>query len=115
MNQTDVITPEQIENLLERPVKWTTQLRDLGDPDYFLTEPIQIVIEEFLDDSVIARFPEVGAFGEGYSEAESLQNLKNAILDLYDELISANPDTLGDEPKMWLRVLNRLSVREETR
>ena len=91
---------------MERPIKWTAQIRDLGEEGYTLREPVQIVIEEYRDESVIARFPEVEAFGQSYSESEAIANLKIAILDLYDELVEL--ENLGKEPQMWRRVLNRL-------
>jgi len=98
----------QVATLTERPIKWTTQIRDLGEEEYLLTEPIQIVIEEYSDGSVIARFPEVEVFGEGNNEPIAIVDLKNAILDLYDELSETAPSTLGDTPKMWLRILTRI-------
>ena len=97
-----------VEILMERPIKWTAQIRDLGEEGYMLLEPVQITIEEYRDESVIARFPEVEVFGEGYSESEAIANLKIAILDLYDELGEVGLENLGKEPHMWWRVLNRL-------
>ncbi|MDY7079414.1 MAG: hypothetical protein SXV54_21080 [Chloroflexota bacterium] len=101
-----------VETLTSRPLKWVTQIRDLGEEEYVLVEPIQIVIEEYSDNSVIARFPEVEVFGEGFSEPEAITNLKIAILDLYDELTETNPDTLGDIPKAWLRVLHQIITKD---
>jgi len=98
----------RVEVLMERPTKWTTQIRDLGEEGYTLQEPIQILIEEYRDESVVARFPEVEAFGEGYSEPEAIVSLKLAILDLYDELSKAKPENLGRHPRMWWRVLSNL-------
>ena len=71
----------------ERPVKYNTQIRDLGDENYALVEPLIVTIEEYTrEDTVIASFPEIEVFGEGVTEAEALMNLKLAILDLYEEL-----------------------------
>jgi hypothetical protein len=97
-------------DLLEHPDKWVTQLHDLGDEDYTLTESILILIEEYPDDVVIARFPELGVFGEGSTDNEAILKLKDAILDLYDELTETESDVLGKLPKMWLRILNKLIV-----
>jgi len=92
----------------ERPVKYNTQIRDLGDESYSLLEPLIVTIEEYTnEDTVIASFPEIEVFGEGVTEAEALMNLKLAILDLYEELIDASPDELGDLPKVWLVVLRK--------
>jgi len=97
---------------VERPIKWVTQIRDLGDESYTLVEPVLILVEEYLDgDTVIARFPEIGAFGEGATDTEAILNLKNSMLDLYDELTECDPDRLGQLPKMWLRVLEKLIIR----
>jgi hypothetical protein len=93
---------------IERPQKWTTQIRDLGDENYTLVEPISILIEEYPNDTVIARFPEIEVFGEGNSDIEAILDLKNSILDLYDELTEDDFDNLGKLPKMWLRILNRI-------
>ncbi|MEW5828747.1 MAG: hypothetical protein AB1846_07640 [Chloroflexota bacterium] len=92
----------------ERPVKYNTQIRELGDENYALVEPLIISIEEYTsEDTVIASFPEIEVFGEGVTEAEALMNLKLAILDLYEELTDIPPEELGDLPKTWLSVLHK--------
>ena len=92
----------------ERPVKYNTQIRDLGDESYSLIEPLIISVEEYTgEDTVIASFPEIEVFGEGVTEAEALMNLKLAILDLYEELTDTPLDELGDLPKVWLAVLRK--------
>jgi hypothetical protein len=101
-----------IEEVKERPDKWTTQIRDLGDENYRLNEPLLILIEEYSDDYVIARFPEIEVFGEGNTDLEAIMNLKNSILDLYDELTETDLSILGELPKMWLRVLERVITKE---
>jgi len=93
----------------ERPVKYNTQIRDLGDENYALVEPLIVSIEEYTgEDTVIASFPEIEVFGEGVTEAEALMNLKMAILDLYEELTDTPQDELGDLPKAWLSVLQKI-------
>jgi hypothetical protein len=101
----------KVETLLNRPNKWNAQIRDLGEEGYLLRESIQIVIEEYSDESVIARFPEIDVFGEGQNESEAISNLKLAILDIYDELVISDPNSLGRIPQMWLRILNQLIVK----
>ena len=97
----------------DRPIKYNTQLRDLGDDDYKLAEPVLITIEEYLgEDTIIANFPEVEVFGEGVTEAEAILNLKWAILDLYQELIEISPEQLGDLPKTWLSVLQQIIQKD---
>lgn len=97
----------------DRPVKYNVQLRDIGNAHYKLAEPIFITIEEYPgEDTVIASFPEVEAFGEGVTEAEAIQNLKYAMLDLYEELDETLPEELGDLPKAWLRVLQQIIQKD---
>lgn len=98
--------------LLDPPRKWTTQIRDLGDENYELLEPILVLVEEYpQDDAVIARFPELEAFGEGTTDAEAIFNLKLAILDLYDELTETDLDLLGETPQAWLRILTKVIAK----
>jgi len=97
--------------VLDRPVRYNAQLRDLGDDNLKLTAPILITIEEYPgEDTVIASFPEVEVFGEGVTEAEAILNLKYSILDLYDELIDTSPKALGDLPKAWLYILQQIII-----
>jgi hypothetical protein len=98
----------------ERPVKYNTQIRDLGDDNYSLVEPLILSVEEYTsEDIVIASFPEIEVFGEGVTEAEALTNLKLAILDLYEELIDTSPDELGELPKAWLSILQKIIKQAE--
>jgi predicted RNase H-like HicB family nuclease len=104
-NQTGQLKTE----VQERPLKYNLQIRDLGNSDYELLEPLLITIEEYPgDDVIIASFPEIEAFGEGVTETEAILNLKWAILDLYDELVELSNDELGDLPKSWLTVLQKV-------
>jgi hypothetical protein len=98
----------------DRPIIYSAQIRDLGDPHYRLCEPILITLEWYpSEDEVIANYPEVNLFGEGVSEIEAMLNLKLAILDLYDELVQTPKDELGDLPLSWLNILKAVIDREE--
>ncbi len=94
--------------ILKRPTKWSTTVFDLGEEGYNLITPLSILIEEYGENDVVARFPELEISGIGNTDAEAIQNLKCALLDLFDELTETDPDTLGELPKMWLRILTRL-------
>jgi hypothetical protein len=86
-----------------------TQIRDLGAEQLRLSEPITVVIEEYPDEeNIVARFPEVEAFGEGATEAEALLYLKEDIRRLYFDLAGSKPEELGTLPKAWLRVLQQI-------
>lgn len=108
-NQTGQLKTE----VQDRPIKYNLQIRDLGDDDYKLAEPLLVTIEEYHDDdTVIASFPEVEAFGEGATETEALLQLKWAILDLYEELKELSSKELGGLPKSWLTVLQKVIYSE---
>jgi len=93
----------------EKPLKTNAQLFDLGEAEYNLSTPLLITIEEYFDEEVvIAHFPELEVFGEGKTEPEAISNLKNEILDLYDDLMGADPDELGRTPLIWLRILSQI-------
>ncbi|HFE67510.1 MAG TPA: hypothetical protein ENJ93_09640 [Chloroflexi bacterium] len=103
-NLYDLVTTE----IVDRPIKWSTTIFDLGEEEYDLVTPLSILIEEYGENDVIARFPELEISGIGGTDAEAIQNLKHAILDFYDELTETDPDTLGKLPQMWLRILTKL-------
>ncbi len=92
-----------------RPIKYNIQLRDLGDEKYKLIDPLFITMEEYPgEDLILASFPEVEIFGDGFTESEAISNIKLAILDLYDELIDTPYEELGELPKAWLNVLKQI-------
>lgn len=119
-SETDVLLIDRIETLTnqtgqlrsevrERPLKHNTQIRDLGENGYDVLEPILITIEEYIsEDNVIACFPEVEVFGEGVTEAEAITNLKQGILDLYDELDEIPKEELGNLPSSWQKILRKI-------
>lgn len=97
---------------LARPFKYNAELYDLGDPNYKLSAPIIIVVEEYPEeDSFIARFPPVDVFGEGETDYEALEDLKNTILDLFEELSDSDPNELGDTLKSHLNTLRLIINR----
>jgi hypothetical protein len=105
---------DKVEQLTLRPLKWTTEIRDLGIEQLRLNQPILITIEEYTaEDSVIARYPEVEAFGEGQTEPEAILQLKADIVRLYYDLTGSSPETLGVLPQSWLRVLRQVISEEK--
>jgi len=108
-NQTGELKLE----VMDRPLKYNSQIRDLGDEAYNLLEPLLIAIEEYPgEDITIASFPEIEAFGEGVTEADAILSLKTAILDLYDELKDTPSSTLGVLPRSWWNVLQKIISTE---
>ncbi len=108
VNETDLLRTQ----VRQRPLKWTTQIYDLGEDGYTLTTPIPIIIEEYAsDEPILARFPEAELFGEGATESEAIDNLKSEILDLFDELSEMDSQEMGKLPLSWRRILEQLIAR----
>lgn len=95
-----------------QPYIYPTEIIDLGNAAYNLARPLSIIIEEYREEEVtIARWPEVEVFGEGHNPSTAIQELKKAILDLYDELVNGDPSLLGDLPLAWRRILSKTITR----
>ena len=93
-------------------VKWTTEIRDLGDARYDLNGPLSILVEEYPDEqNVVARQVELEAFGEGKDEFAAIQSLRVDIVRIYEELIDVEPSELGPLLQSWQRILKKLIVR----
>lgn len=109
VNETGLLRAE----VRQRPLKWTTQIYDLGEEGYTLTTPIPIIVEEYAsNEPIMARFPEAELFGEGATESEAIDNLKSEILDLFDELSEMDPQEMGKLPHSWRRILGQLIARD---
>lgn len=110
----DVIDEEWVE-YTERAAgaSVNAQIRDLGNEEYRLREPLAITVEEYPSDGgVIASYPELELFAEGVTKAEAITALKREILDLYDELMEESTETLGKGPLAWRRILESLVIKE---
>ena len=88
----------------DRPATFCAVLTDLNSADYSLLAEIEIVVEEYPDE-VVARWPEVEVYANGVTESEALSGLKRQITELFDELETAKPATLGRLPLSWRRIL----------
>jgi hypothetical protein len=99
---------KRLESLESALNTYHIEIYDLANEEYSLKSPVQIVIERYDADEFIARFPELDIFGPGETEPEAVLNLKNEIVDLYDELIALDEKELGRVPRMWLRILKKL-------
>jgi hypothetical protein len=89
-----------------QPIKiYNTTIYDLDNSEYDLAIPIQVVIEEYLDETV-ARIPELNIFTSSDTDTEAILLLKQEITDLYEELNHCN--NLGSLPQSWLNTLKKL-------
>lgn len=97
--------------LLEPQNKWVVPISDLGNENYTLIKPILILIEEYSDGDIIARFPALEAYGVGETDAIAITDLKSTMLDLYDELTEIPLDMLGTSLQEWVRILKKIIVK----
>jgi len=97
----------RIEHELEdRPVTYLSVVTDLGDKRYTLLADVTIVLEEYKDE-VVARWPDVEVYASGTTESEAVAGIKRQIVELYEELRTMKPGTLGRLPLSWKRILRR--------
>ena len=102
---------EQVTTLLEeiedRPIVSQTWLTDLDSDSHRVKTPILVTIEQYADE-VTARWPEAETFGAAPTETLALADLKNEIVDLFEDielLKRTEPDRLGKPLQSVARVL----------
>lgn len=81
-------------------------ITDLGDKRYTLVADITIVLEEYKDE-VVARWSDVEVYASGATESEAVAGIKRQIIELFEELRTMKPGTLGRLPLSWKRILRR--------
>jgi len=96
----------------EQPLIAAIEIRDLGSERYLLKEPITIISEQYQEE-VITKWPELELFGSGRSFPEAIQNLKNEIIELYEDLTNSKREELGKLPKMWSKILKKVIKKNE--
>jgi uncharacterized coiled-coil DUF342 family protein len=99
------------EDLEDYSKTYNATIYDLNNPKYSLTIPIQAVIIEDEDDTV-ARIPELNLYATGDTDSEAIYELKQELVQLYEELNSAE-SKLGPLPESWLNTINKLIVRTD--
>ena len=90
----DEIRRLQVE-LAQRPLVSSTLLHDLGDERVSVKAPISVVLEE-ADEEALARWPETRSHGIGNTLAEAISELKKDIVELFFDLSTRDPETLGE-------------------
>lgn len=98
--------PNGIDTIIN-PTVISTKIYDLADDNYILKEPLDIVLEIYPDE-VIALMPELELTGDGETIVQALHELKNEILDQYDELVDTPNEKLGKHLRSLKRILIRL-------
>jgi hypothetical protein len=112
---------EEVSNLRQKVDELTEIVRDtsriynatiheLGDSRFELTTPLQIVLEED-EEETVARIPELNLYASGDTDNEAINELKQEVIKLYEELESSDKK-LGPLPKSWLLTLRKLIVKK---
>jgi len=112
---------EQVSNLQKQVEELTEAVEDtvkisnatiyeLGDGQYELTTPMQIVLEEDQEETV-ARIPELNLYASADTDSEAINELKQEIINLYEDLQSSDRK-LGPLPESWLQTLRKLIVKK---
>ena len=78
-----------------------------------LRQPIPVDFEEVTAGAVIARFCEAELAVTGNDRQDAKTGLASWILDIFDDLATADPRTLGRTPAMQFRVLGRHLIRHD--
>lgn len=104
---------ELADELKARPITGSATLLDLADDRLALSQPVQIVIEQY-DGEATASWPEIEAFGSGSSASEAILALKRDIVALHLDLQSTTDEELGSLPLAWKMTLRRVVVSNET-
>lgn len=101
---------EITEVLEETPKTYNATIYELGNSQYELTMPIQIVLEEHQDE-VVARIPEFNLYASADTDSEAINELKQEVIELYEDLQTSDR-VLGPLPKSWLETLIKLMAKK---
>ncbi len=81
-------------------------LNTLKHPNYGLNHPVHITLE-YDEDTIIASFHDIDAFAYADTESEALDQLREQIVMLYEDL-AAESEALGPLPRKWLACLQEM-------
>ena len=98
--------------IFDKPNFTSLTISDLGSNLLKVAIPISVIIEE-TDEEALARWPEVNAYGLGATLHEALEYLKTDIQDLYTDINSRDPNTLGDVAIKTKNILDKYIERKE--
>ncbi len=113
-NQQLLVKIEMLQEvIIQRPVKWTTEIYDLGSASFGLARPLMVVVEEYPESDVVGvAFPPTESYVEGTTLAEAMAALKEDIVSLYAELSQDDFESLGRLPRQWLQLLQGVIIEE---
>ncbi len=94
-----VLTLEKQTNVI------STKIFDLASDKYELKNYIDVILKIYSDE-VLAIIPELELYGEGTNEIYALDDLKQELIDLYEDLNSVPAKNLSKKFKAWKKVIN---------
>jgi len=103
----------------EKPLEtYIMSIMDINTPKYRLRTPlIPIAVEEWSESDFVAHWHDVEAVGYGDDKWSAIDNLKQDIIDLYENLRETDDSKLGQHPRRWKQILAQVIeevVNEET-
>ncbi|MBV7332083.1 hypothetical protein KFU94_28410 [Chloroflexi bacterium TSY] len=99
---------DELHELSLCPKIYTIPIYDLDSSEVSLKHtPLFITIEEYLDE-YIARFVDTETYGSGGTEADAIADMKEQLLELYEDLHNSSDDTLAGPAIKWKRLLESL-------
>ncbi len=82
-------------------------ISSLPTDNYELMVPLNVILKMY-NDETIAIYPELELYGEGTNEMEALNDLKDEIIDLLEDLDGVPDSNLGADPTAWKKILNTI-------
>lgn len=82
-------------------------LYSLGSERFRLKHPVNILMK-YVGAEVLAVFPELNLWAEGENEAEAIEELKEELIDLADNLFKHDNEELSSGPRKWKQTLEAI-------
>lgn len=73
--------------------------------------PLLVSVEQDDEETFVAEIIEVGAVGYGETVGDAVDAVVGSLCEIYDEIVDAEPETLGPQPLRWQAALKQLIER----
>lgn len=90
----------------------TVAVRSIESEPYELRRTLYVVVQP-AEESFVATFAEANINASGETVPDSVSNLKDMMILLYERLLKESKSKLGKEPTRQLAVLQELLMRRE--
>ncbi len=87
--------------IIPTPVPYTTFINDLRNTDYKLSTVLPVLVQEESPECFVVSAEDLEVYEQGVSKYEALDNLKRAIIDLYNFYKNNASDLEGNELRIW--------------